>query len=1726
MNAIMNEKGRQTKLLAAIAIIAMVVCAFAVAMPAGESDAAPVDVVTAPDNAVEVDTAEELETEITRGTQNIEIVATISVTDTINSILAANQSIWITGDGKLTINGGTMTINGTVYNNVGTNQSNSGLALTSGTVTFGDTGRLYSVCAVSVGESINASAYFTSTDTAVDGTAQYQHYYSGNISSLVPIVTDNTNYSDESIDSGRWIYSYGDKIITGSVDLGDAGLYVVAGTVTVASGATLVADVIEISAVGGITNNGVIVAHAFDSDTESSIDAVKITGNVAFRIPEGMTATVNETIITVTGTPVATDDATYSNYFDSANSIYAYAGIVGIPTGQTTVEQNNTALPAAWPEDSEFADNIKTSTINFSSSDNTLYFLVPSNGGVVTVTFTVGSDDEAVSTKYTFNFTVSGTTASVGSTDAVAEALQDDNVDSIIYTGTDEITVTNLNKPLTVNSLEVLGDDTSIAEGGQISVNGEINTNTTPFSITAGNGNTVTLGTSDGAFTAGSIRFYYGSGGVDFTDGAGTLGYTGEGKIQGTVTGDMTLSMADGATPATVDADGAIILSDNVTLTIGAGVTLNAGSYIELADGADNATIEVTGTFAYNTLPAGITIENKGGTIKIQDGMGIENQIYGTVTVSGTQYLSSTTTINEGATLIVPRGATLDLNGKDLIVYGTLIIENRGVVTNGVSGTVSIQLMSSGSIENSGTIGDTTPIRVSNGANSTANQYIEMQGVNGVSITMQMDRNTRTYDMSVSGTVSTVTGTTTNKLSLNNVNISADMTIGRNIEFSATNTIVENNVTFVNNGKFATLTNFVLYNGASAVINSPTSGIITVATGQVDTGNTMLDSITSSVEFDGSNTSGTVQGTVGMTVSVGRVTIVNDDGDNEVYQRMYISGTLETVTSANTQAPNGEIGLGGAVFISETLTVTQKVGISAIDSQTYYIDVSTAGTVVVQDRGTSGPSVSLNYSGARYVVSTTENNVTTDTEYYTSFANAIGTIGTAQNGIIYIAGEYMISGTYTVGADQEIELESSRYTGTIVDGIVVAEDGQITVDSEGYVNPDAFDLIEGRVIALEGIGYVPTKGAGIYAVVTVDEDTYDTTYSGFKLAVDNASNGDTITVVDNAEYDGNLVIPAGVTVEVNATFELTVTGNVTVETEGELILNNASTLSVGRTTATSTNTITVSGVLDASEGGQIASNGAAVSLYSTGTTTVMSTDDILSGVTPNAAYYDDVNIVYTSLANAIAYAEENAIDEVRTTGIFSETADLATDGVSIIIGGQVTLGNISINDATISVASPGDFWYTAIVSGLNGSGDSTGTISFTRTNATVESEVTTDATGANTYALTFNGVKGATAITAGIVEFVGAAGQISLTTSLNDSLTVASGATLLIGEDTDVSLDASYLTNNGTIQIDGDVTIVASAEIGGTINVAEDASLTVSHNTSDPEYVMAITGTLNVDPNGRFIVYGNLQVGETPELLTNTTTGEVIGKIVLDEDSYIVVFNGASVADATITDNASAESRSTAYTINGTDLATIYAIGNGTNVNVINQTVYGLKDLATTEEVNGSDSPITIVWYDGETAVSSTDTAAGLTTYVGVYDSLSTEIQYSAVYVTISVGSHISLSVDNVIINNYGGGSYPLTIGTHTVSVVVDPGYSGDVTITFNGQTITNGQITVTSEMLTQLNAPVLSATGQLSQDSTVVIDGGSSGDSGMGLTDYLLIILVILIVVMAIIVALRLMRS
>ena len=598
------------------------------------------------------------------------------------------------------------------------------------------------------------------------------------------------------------------------------------------------------------------------------------------------------------------------------------------------------------------------------------------------------------------------------------------------------------------------------------------------------------------------------------------------------------------------------------------------------------------------------------------------------------------------------------------------------------------------------------------------------------------------------------------------------------------------------------------------------------------------------------------------------------------------------------------------------------------------------------------------------------------------------------------------------------------------------------------------------------------------------------------------------------------MIPAQVTVDVNENIVLTVLGNVTVEAEGKLILDNNAQLVVGKDNARDY-TITVNGDIDATEGGKIAKNADStgkVNLYSTGATSVVGNS--ITGVTINAAYYSDAGeTVYTSVANAIAYAEENALSSVTATGTFSEGGAIESDGVNIVIAlnSVITLGDVTLTGAQISVAQPSGNTadkagqYTATVSGLTGAGDAatTSTVSVNKTTATIASVDSLNAEGVAEYKLTIDSVVNNTTVVAGTIEFAGA-DDYEIETLKEQVLAVNSGATLLITGD--VIISGAYIDNNGAIVVDEDAILsvgTAGVTLTGDITVGKDAQLLAGNNT------LTVTGTVTVDAEGDFGVNGTLIVGAVPELLGDATTGSIVGEVALGDEAIVYVFAGASVAETEFSNETSSEINATAYKINGIDFVTVYTFDSiDINSAVIDGYVDGLDDLYTPAP---STEDYSATWYAEDHEVRDGET-------VGDYAEVTTEIQYNSILVTISVGSHISLSVDGVVYTSTS--DKLLTIGTHTVSAVIDPGFSGNVTITFNGQAVTNGEITITSDMINSIEDIVISATGSLTQDSTIVVDGGSSGDSGMGLTDYLLIILVVLIVIMAIMVAMRLMRS
>ena len=1629
MNAIMNKTNNGKRLFAVVAVFAMLACCLAVAVPA----------VDAQDGA---ETASEpnYTVSVSGGIESLQGLT--------NDMIGNSLSVEKVGDDEYLITGIAMYI--------GDSKNKETEGLTDVQTKFFNTGVqngfpygiIYKISGLGVDDK-----YLGYISTAGDWRSGQKT--SGTSEMLQYVNADNAN--------GSSTYYISDTQIAAPAAVGEGA------TAALAAAEKAVAD-------------GTATKLVVNWDLTLS---AKTVGGLDVTIPTGMGMSVTGNAATVYGTAVApeqntviSDDEennTFGYWFGPKAAGYSYLILNGITyNGQYYIVQTNSAL-SVYSGDEGISNAtgqwVKTGSVKDANYVTDYAFLIPETGGVTIKVYAENGETDTLVATYTFNFSGVETAqgVSTNSKEAFQAALAEN--DNIVYTG------------------ETLTEDIDLSD-----MKAE---QTATFNDVTLSNQTVTVGASTitfiKEFSAEKVVFYVGSFGMRATNMTGEIPADNT-DVSGTLAGDVTIvASGSGATKgdAYIPANGTLNLQ-GYTLTIKAGVVLKANGAIT------NGTIivEQGAVLEYSTL-TDIDLQNN-GTVKVIGGQGTENIISVSQSVNGTYYLTADTTILEGVTLTVPRNAVLDLQGYNLTIEGTLAVDRNGTVisTGVVDGKDNaIILKSTGAIQNNGTIGKDGLITVKNGETPSVagDQTVSMQEINGVNIQLVRSLNTagdRVYDMYVSGNVSKISGAVNPTLSIVNVGINADMSIGKDVTFNVDNAVVSKNVTLTNGGKVMTITNDLkLSNGSKVVINAPTTGTIVVPTGTIESGDEFVAETEgqSSVQF----TAGTTGNVVGLTVSSGRVTIPNDDGTADIVQRMYIGGSMG-VAEKETIAG---ITLSNNVYISESLFVPEEVVIAG----TYNIIVDQAGTV------TAEAQEDLTFTGAEYIIETTSEGVPTETYYYTSFANAMAQIAAAQGNVVYVSGTFEISGTYNVAADQYIEPKGTH-------AVTVAEDGAITVDSDGVIENDTFVKIYGKVTALEGTGYTPAKGAKIYAVYTVDEETNDTTYSGFKLALDGAAAGQTITVVDEAEYDGNMTIISGVTVDVDAGVTLTVLGNVTVD--GKLVLDNLSTLKVGKD-AGKDYTITVNGELDASEGGKIAPNNGNVDLYSTGTTTVYKAEDVTVDV--NAAYYIDGETVYTSVAKAVAYAEENALPNVYAKGTFTENGAIESDGVNINILGTVTLGTVTINNAKIQIGTgaDADACYTADVSGLTGTGDATATVSVSKTKATVESIVKLDAAGQNGYALSINSIDCAVEIAAGTVQVTDADINLSKTVTL----TIASGATMLVNEDTEMALaGGEYIKNSGTVQIDGAVTIDGYTLIPGTVTVSEDGSLTTTGA------ILTVTGNVAVDTDGTFKVDGPLQVGESPELLGVATTGSVDGEISLGAGAYVIVFNGASVADATITDDASSELNTTAFTINGIAFATIYTTNDiGMDDTVLTNRITLMKDLAVVyvDDDNDKETPMVpvITWYSGEQPVSG-DAA------IGEYATLNTDIRYNTVPVTISIGSHITLSIDNVIINSYNGYEYPLTIGTHTISAVVDPGYSGDVTIVFNGQPVTNGQIEITSEMLTQLDAIILSATGSLTQDSTVVVDGGSSGSGEMGLTDYLLIILVILIVVMAIMVAMRLMRS
>ena len=1242
---------------------------------------------------------------------------------------------------------------------------------------------------------------------------------------------------------------------------------------------------------------------------------------------------------------------------------------------------------------------------------------------------------------------------------------------------------------------------------GTVTVSQGTNTATIVGAETGTTGITVTYGatypsindtaTADGSsitITGGFFLDSTGSSGADDINGikvtntsANTTVYTNQFVSKVAAEGDVTAYEIVGnytqKSSVTVNygvtVTGTLTINNNATVTIGDGAAMtNNGTIIVLGsivkDGEDG-----TGTFNAGT-----------GSVKIgpngYSAFSMGDKVANTNVITGNDYevngnpqngdrvsdaiITSNITIPEGVTYTV--AGNLGLNGKSITVQGTLVIENGASIFGTGVGNEMIKIEGKGAIQNNGTIGKKMPVSISDGTNS-----ISIQGVSGVNFGIV------TVDgasmLGVSGDIRAQSNVPVSTITINGAVISGDFTTAKKVITVISNdvTMSKNVVVTINgNVEAAANTEFQVAEGATVTINGKvtdgndaaySTAIMTAAVGKLnDTDGSLVDTVTAGVTLD-ANVSG-------ITMSVSRVAVANeaDSTKTDYYLRAYVSGNLSKVETTGTGAATLSV-TGSADYCS--LYVAAETSLTAGKDITLSM---TEGTIVV-DGTVSGESVSItNYIGANYTVVTgegTENEATT--VYYTTLAAAMDAIDTAEDKTVDAKVDKLTINV-TVKEGQTLNITTAQ----------IAQDATLTIENGGILGGSILDVQGKMVVYAEADAYAPEN----YAVVTVD-DAGTTTYSGFAIAISAAKPGDVITV-ESATVDGSLTIPAGVTVNINGTLQ--VTKDLTVSDEA--VLNGGAITVNGEK-------ITVNGTMDVTEGSLTA---ASATLTSPGTTLILGLPQNFNG-----AYYNaDGAYTITSVAKAVAYAAENtaAVPNVNVRGTVSETGELAVNGFNLIIddNSDVRLGNVTLTNATVTAT--GDL--TASISGLNGEGDAAvnGTVALTKSSVTVQARTVTNAAGVAVNTFTVSGIDGTMTVSAGQVAFT------STDAAAKSKLTVAAGATMLLNTaSTAYSIDGDNVefVMDGTLAVDGNGVVVNFVAIDATSGKAAviAGTMDISGNAVVNAYDLSVTGTVNVstveNDTGAFDVKGTgVTVGTPAESLG--VGGSIVGPVTIDANKYIVVFAGADMSGAQINEaNGESTAVTTEYYINGTLFATAYAEGTvaiGTPVTV-----------AMVKEISGIDtsSLTTITWTDAEGKTVSGNVGDIEAVYVK-FDPAKAWVQYSA-------GSQISLYVDGVRVTS--GDEVQLAVGTHTVTATVNPGYTGDVTITFNGQAVT-GEFTVTSDMVgnAQTDAVVLSATGQIS------VDTGSTGSSsdGMGLTEILLVILVILIVVMAIMVALRLMRS
>ena len=1308
--------------------------------------------------------------------------------------------------------------------------------------------------------------------------------------------------------------------------------------------------------------------------------------------------------------------------------------------------------------------------------------------------------------------------------------------------------------------------------------------------VTIGSGNAATVTLANNAtlkftnpnYTAGNISGTANNSKIEMIDAASSLNFYGMTLVSSNVTSDGTIGIYKGATVnvdqnSTITADQVELkTSQSVgsTTTISGEGTVNAD--ITAGDVGDNkltlASVNVTGSvtapidatsdFTYNgadisgTVYTGIitkdiSVAADATFIDVTVNPGVDVTLSGDVNTYGYFYLygaimgSGTVKVNSnsifmayGSSTIAPNvtveaadGATkvtIDLSNatgtqyirQDVtsdLVYSqtqTVVIEESIIIKKGASLTVKGQLI----------VNEGVDVIIEEGGQLTVNNQKAKVTVNGdIEVETGGDMTiTDAEAVDVSGTITSDGTLTINSIvnvkdggkiliddgddSTFTIGTGAKLTIdaGGNVEIrgqAAVSDIV-NKGTVTLNG--AVLTDNVTISMAAngAVVDLRSFSFKSDVTGKsltiTDNGLIFKDSkVPAEVIKVGSGdyTANTLSFTaIGKSVGLKGLTItesVDSKTVNKVttyYNSFVLSGTIgisdETVDGYDGSA-TVEIS-GPSIDVIDTLTVAKNV---TLELKSGNLDVSgtiiatadkatvkaTGGDINVTGMIETCVEITANINAFSYEGTLDGNTV----YYYTTLKTAIDNGQT----IIEALGATNILESVDIPAETTVKAGPEHESITI--GSTDARDVVVTVKDGGE--------IRSCFIEVKGTLTFDNKRNDRSNTITSDvfvENDISKSYTNIYTALNNAEAGDTVTIYrseKNVVLDKDVTIKSGVVLDIPAGKGVTVNDNVTVTTDGTIKLSGAL---VAQTAGFNP---------DAENHSTITVNGALMSV-----TECRYTDYYIPG-----AYYNLVNAegnwYYITPIEQAAAVSNDVSEGIITIWGENQVGDVAFTGdedqpVIITVNGKLTASSIKLTWAIIGVADDANnYQFDGTIT------SDVGSVQFVNANGFgVESAVDGEGTtimsvGGTPAQANDKGVDAVMTIVSGNVAVIDIAEGNDLNVSGID-FTIAESATLTV-TGTGAVLNANDLAVDGTlIAFNGGKVVAETMYIIGTFTVA----------SADDDGNVAGSADVKV-----------IRVGLSSDFETTSAAALNADKI----SNWTTIYVSA---ESTVTEKLIENATFTEFYVEDALWFTVY--GNNNSVSAV------APGVVPTENV------LLEKWY-GEDASGEIKSVDGGTNFtIGEVERFDAEINYdiyvvtvfadpgiSAVYIDgkLMTGGTFQTGVDGMWAKGF---RFSVAAGEHTITYKLGNYYSGEATMTVNGTAVDGNKFTTTGMPDKDANGAYESSVSYIVYlqgiDASAPETPATGGDDGLGLTDYLLIVLVILIVIMAIMVAMRLMRS